>query len=131
MKKPKLILIIALTASFARAQSSNEVPALTSPNSENAIYRLFPTTNIYNLLKLDTRNGRIWKIQWNSELDKRFTADINIVPLVTKEDEKNGRFILQATPNIFTFILLDQIDGRTWQVQWSNDPEKRVIVPIN
>ncbi|WP_413669382.1 hypothetical protein ACEN9X_05125 [Mucilaginibacter sp. Mucisp86] len=130
MKKPILILIIVLIASFARAQS-NEVPALTSPNNENVIYRIFPTTNIYNLIKLDTRNGKMWKVQWNAETEKRFTSDINSTPFVAKDDEKNGRFILQATPNIFTFILLDQIDGRTWEVHWSNDPEKRGVIAIN
>lgn len=131
MKKPILILIIVLIASFAHAQGTNDVPALTNPNNENVIYRLFPTTNIYNLIKLDTRNGKMWKVQWNADFDKRFTSDINTIPFVAKEDEKNGRFILQATLNIFTFILLDQIDGRTWQVQWSNDPEKRGVIPIN
>ena len=130
-------LLISLTIVFstmilvAQAQSTNEVPALTSPNSENVIYRLFPTTNVYNLIKLDTRNGKMWKVQWNAESDKRFTSDINSIPFVAKEDEKNGSFILQATPNIFNFILLDQIDGRTWQVQWSNDPDKRGVIPIN
>lgn len=29
-----------------------------------------------------------------------------------------------------TFILLDQINGRTWQVQWSLEPEKRIVIPI-
>jgi len=130
MKKTLLIVIIVLIASFARAQVANDVPAQSSPNNENVIYRLFPTSNIYNLIKLDTRNGKMWKVQWNSETDKRFTSDINLIAFVAKEDEKNGRFILQATPNIFTFILLDQIDGRTWQVQWSNDPEKRAVIPI-
>lgn len=27
--------------------------------------------------------------------------------------------------NIYTFTLLDQIDGRLWQVQWNFDKEKR------
>jgi hypothetical protein len=131
VKKTILILIIALTASFARAQVKNEVPLQSSPNNENVIYRLFPTTNIYNLIKLDTRNGKMWKVQWNGDTEKRFTSEINSIPFVDREDEKNGRFILQATPNIFNFILLDQIDGRTWQVQWSNAPKERFVIPIN
>lgn len=34
-----------------------------------------------------------------------------------------GRFTLYPTQNVFTFILLDQIDGRMWQVQWSTKAE--------
>jgi len=130
MKKPVFILIIVLIASFAHAQAQTNVPAQSSPNNDNVSDRLFPTTNIYNLIKLDTRNGKMWKVQWNAESDKRFTSDLNLIPFVTKEDEKNGRFILQATQNIYNFILLDQIDGRTWQVQWSNEPKERMVIPI-
>jgi hypothetical protein len=126
-----LTIVFSMMTLVAQAQVKDDVPALTSPNSENVIYRIFPTTNIYNLIKLDTRNGKMWKVQWNAELDKRFSSDINSISFVAQEDEKNGRFILQATPNVFTFILLDQIDGRIWQVQWSNDPDKRVVIPIN
>jgi hypothetical protein len=39
-----------------------------------------------------------------------------------------GRFTLQETQNIFTFLLLDQDDGRVWQVQWSNDADKRGVM---
>ncbi|HTE01617.1 MAG TPA: hypothetical protein VK668_20155 [Mucilaginibacter sp.] len=131
MKNPILILIIFLIASFAHAQVKSDVPTQSSSNNENVTYRLFPTTNIYNFIKLDTRNGKMWQVQWATESDKRFTTDLSLIPLVAKEDEKNGRFILQATQNIYNFILIDQIDGRTWQVQWSFDPEKRVVVAIN
>ncbi|MES2266149.1 MAG: hypothetical protein V4520_05290 [Bacteroidota bacterium] len=132
MKKPILILIIALTASFARAQVQTSSVSITPINdSQNVSYRLFPTANNYNFIKLDTRNGKMWQVQWNTESDKRFTTDLSLISLVAKEDEKNGRFILQATVNNYNFILIDQIDGRTWQVQWSIDAEKRVVIPIN
>ena len=42
-----------------------------------------------------------------------------------------GRFTLYATDNMWTFILLDQIDGDTWQVQWSLEEDKRFIIPIS
>ena len=38
---------------------------------------------------------------------------------------RNGRFFLYPTVNNLNFILLDQIDGRTWQVQWNIDKDKR------
>ena len=132
MKKPILIFIIVLVASFAHAQvQSNSISPTPIFDNQNVIYRLFLTTNIYNLIKLDTRNGQMWQVQWSTKSENRFTTDLNLISLVGKEDEKNGRFTLQATQNINTFILLDQIDGRTWQVQWAFDPKERVVIPIN
>ena len=41
-----------------------------------------------------------------------------------------GRFAIRETQNIFTFLLLDQDDGRVWQVQWSNEARNRGIVKV-
>ena len=49
---------------------------------------------------------------------------------MSKDQEVNDRFTLYPTQNIYTFILLDQIEGKTWQVQWSSDRENRAILPI-
>ena len=46
------------------------------------------------------------------------------------EEKKDGRFTLYATSNMFNFSLLDQIDGRVWQVQWSTDGEGNMVIPI-
>lgn len=40
----------------------------------------------------------------------------------TIENEVNDRFTLYPTKSIYTFILLDQLDGRTWQVQYMEEP---------
>ena len=40
---------------------------------------------------------------------------------------KNGRFKLYATDNIYNFIMVDTINGVTYQVQWNIDKEKRFI----
>lgn len=37
---------------------------------------------------------------------------------------------LHATTNYYNFVLLDQIDGRTWQVQWSTDSNKMMVLRI-
>jgi hypothetical protein len=42
----------------------------------------------------------------------------------------NDRFTLYSTQNMYTFILLDQVDGKTWQVQWSTEAKNRFIIPI-
>ena len=94
------------------------------------IYRLFPTQNMWTFIKLNTRNGEIWQVQFDVKDNNRFETYLNLLPLASIDKEVNGRFTLYSTQNIYTFILLDQLDGRTWQVQWSIEPENRLIVPI-
>ena len=55
---------------------------------------------------------------------------LNSLSLVSKEKEVNGRFTLYTTENIYNFLLLDQIDGDVYQVQWSMEEKNRGIVPI-
>jgi hypothetical protein len=133
MKKLLLSAIIVFSTMVlaAQAQVKTDVPIQSNPSNENVTYRLFPTQNIWNFIKLDTRNGKMWQVQWSTESDKRFTTNLSLIPLVNKEDEKNGRFTLQPTQNSYNFLLIDQLDGRTWQVQWSFDPDKRMVIPIN
>ena len=159
----------------------------------NVRYRLFATRNKYHFIKLDTRNGLMRQVQWNTESGYNFSSVINDIKFaksvreitelkieqykedsaywikrkeewhkkksdttLTDEDfyykneeelelylkpkpleesikraleiyeiERNGRFFLYPTQNMYNFILLDQVDGRTWQVQWSIDKDKR------
>ena len=56
-------------------------------------------------------------------------APVNLLPLVYSRDPTPGRFTLYPTETMWTFILLDQTDGRTWQVQWSLDG-KEGISPV-
>ena len=93
-------------------------------------YRLFPTENMWTFIKLDTRNGKIWMVQYDVNGNNRFETYLNLSSLVSKDREVNGRFTLYPTQNIYTFILLDQLDGRTWQIQWAIEPENRFIIPI-
>ena len=93
-------------------------------------YKLFPTTNMWIFLKLDTARGIVSMVQYSMETKNRLEAPINLYPLATGSDAIPGRFNLYATQNMWTFILLDEVDGRTWQVQWSTDG-KEGIVPIN
>ena len=159
----------------------------------NVRYRLFATRNKYHFIKLDTRNGLMRQVQWNTESGYNFSSVINDIKFaksvreitelkteqykedsaywlkrkeewhkkksdttLTDEDfyykneeelelylkpkpleesikraleiyeiERNGRFFLYPTQNMYNFILLDQIDGRTWQVQWSTEKSQR------
>lgn len=40
---------------------------------------------------------------------------------------KNGRYKLYPSQNIYNFILLDVINGNTYQVQWNIDEKKRFV----
>lgn len=72
----------------------------------------------------------MWQVQFDVAGANRIVTILSAVPLVSKENEANDRYTLYSTQNIYTFILLDQLNGQTWQVQWSIDPLKRGIVPI-
>ena len=43
---------------------------------------------------------------------------------------QNGRFKLYPTENTYNFIMVDVIDGRTWQVQWNVNDDKRLCYRI-
>ena len=107
------------------AQSAYSQEARTEPTQNpDAPFRLFGTKNIYTFLKLDTRDGRIWQVQWG---DKEFRY---VEPLSTRgmvSPGKPGRFTLYPTTNIYTFLLLDQDTGDVWHVQWGKSADRFVI----
>jgi hypothetical protein len=104
---------------------------VSAQNDDDVVYCLFPTQNMWTFIKLNTRNGQMWQVQFDVEGANRFQTNLNILPLVSEEKEVNGRFILYPTQNIYTFILLDQLDGKIWQVQWSIETDNRIILPIH
>ncbi len=94
-------------------------------------FKLYPTRNLYTFLELNTVTGQIWIVQWNVDDTKRFSYVLNDQERISDSDVPVcGRFSLQPTENIYNFILLDKINGRCWQVQWSFDEDKRFVLPI-
>lgn len=135
MKKIITILIVILvTITFiAHAQVENNVVTPNETKQENLVigkYRLFKTTNRWTFLKLDTQNGRIWQVQYDIEGENRFETELNYLYLANIDEKVNNRFTLYPTQNMWTFILLDQLDGRMWQVQWSMEADQRFILMI-
>lgn len=123
-----LLLIFFTYTSIAQTTDS---PTQNVSMDENVNYRLFSTKNMYTFIKLDTRNGRLWQVQWSTKgEDYRFENVLSITKLVDDVNEKSGRFFLYPTTNMYNFILLDQIDGRSWQVQWSTDEDNRMVLKI-
>jgi hypothetical protein len=126
----KIVLALLITSATVilplLAEGQESIPEPTQRT--NVPYRLFRTQNIYTLLKLDTRTGLLWQVQWGTDAGFRWVAAINPKPLW--DGKENGRFTLCPTLNIYTFVLIDQQDGRQWQVQWGKDKDHRLIIPI-
>lgn len=122
--KPKLLItaMSLLFASFIVAEEFQNEPT----QNPDVPYRLFKTQNIFTFLKLDTRTGKIWQVQWGDK-EHRFIEPLNSKPLAS--GGKSGRFTLYPTKNIFTFVLLDQESGDSWHIQWGK-PEDRFTIPI-
>lgn len=128
------MLLLALVSIFIIASCKQEgnkpVPPVKQEIKDNVRYKMFPTENIWTFLKLDTRNGKIWQVQYSINDNYRGEIELNDKALVSENIAENGRFTLYPTKNMYNFILLDQIDGKMWQVQWSTAPENRGILPI-
>ena len=124
----RLLLLLFLILGYVSYANAAEPATIVAP-ATNAVnnYLLYPTTNIYTFLKLDTRNGKIWQIQYSMD-DNEFELVLNSRELVTAG--KPGQFALYPTTNNWTFLLLDTINGDVWHVQWSQEVENRGIIPI-
>ena len=128
MKKFIICFFLCLTIfapTDAQALDSNTKTTVASPDC-NVNFRLYQTNNRWTFLKLDTRTGVIMHVQYSTD-NNLMQYELNSMPLAYGDDAKPGRFFLYPTENTFNFILLDQIDGRVWQVQWNIDKDKRGI----
>jgi hypothetical protein len=120
-------LVVTVTLLLSASMALGQEPRLEPTQNPDAPYRLFSTLNIYTFLKLDTREGRIWQVQWGDE-DHRFTEPLSVNALAS--GGRAGRFTLYPTTNIYTFVLLDQDTGDTWHVQWGK-PDERFVIHID
>jgi hypothetical protein len=138
-------LAITLIASTQVASSQTPAPRPPPPPTsaqaaaqpplprvvDNPRYRAFKTQNMWNLLILDSRTGRLWQAQYSvSDPPKRATWPISLRSLAS-ENGANGRFSLTMTDNMWNFILLDTDTGAAYQCQFSVESEaQRGCVPI-
>ncbi len=102
--KRVLIFAIAILFSFAAFAQSDVpyAPQSVSEPQDGAVYKLFPTSNMWTFLKLDTRNGRIWQVQFSVNGSKyRYEIPLSDFFLVEADKEKNGRFTLYPTSKVF------------------------------
>ena len=87
-------------------------------NKENEAnrFKIYPTENIYILIKLDTQTGKLELIQWSLKSKDEFSATLNNDDLSWYSGLNS--FELYPTKNMYQFILLDKATGRNWHVQW-------------
>ncbi|WP_051416930.1 hypothetical protein [Sediminibacterium salmoneum] len=123
-----LLFVIALT-NYAQADIRPSTFQL-GQNQKTVPYRIFQTQSAKVCIKLDTRTGQMWQIHFGQDNSQRFINNLNEQPLVKNTLDGNDRFTLIPTQLFFTFILLDHITGKTWQVDWSDDPQIRNVNPI-
>ena len=131
MKQSLSILLVAISLNlYGQVLKDSSASSENNRPNQGWAFQMYPTQNMYTFLKLDTRNGRIWQVQYSMD-DNRLESFLNLIPLVSDEDESNGRFELFPTQNMYTFILLDHISGETYQIQWSQEYSNRLVIPIN
>lgn len=124
---PILLLVAFVTG--AHTQKSESTDPLTEESADNPIYKLYPTANNYTFIKLDTRNGKMWQVHFAIDDDaSRVELQLNTIPLVDVESQKAGRFTIHKTFNMYNFLLLDQVNGKVTQVQWSMERMNRGIM---
>ena len=124
----KLIVLLFLMIISQNVFAQNTIPEPTQ--STTTPYRLFRTQNMWAFIELETATGRMWQIHFDVNGNNRVQTALSMENLAVGRDVIHGRFTLHPTQNINTFILHDQIDGRTWQVQWSNERRNRMVIPI-
>ncbi|MBQ5669747.1 MAG: hypothetical protein IIV29_03565 [Tidjanibacter sp.] len=124
MKKFTLLMATAL-ASLTLLSSCG------SQSNDAKNYEIYPTKNMWTFVKLDTRNGMMWQMQFTlkDEAEYRYATELSTYDLnTTGPKNKAGRYELHETQNMYNFILLDTHTGRSWQVQWSTEAKNRGII---
>lgn len=79
-------------------------------------FEMYPTKNIHNQLQLNTKTGEVKQIQDDGQ-------KWIICNGIEKSGEKENRFSLHETQNMWNFILLDSYTGRLWQLQYTVDKD--------
>jgi hypothetical protein len=115
-------LFIAMLAFCSVAASQTPQPTEIEYDMQrlDARFRVFKTRNIWNTLHLDTQTGQLWQVQIALKDEDRMKTVLN-KDVLASTGSRPGRFTLYSSRNMYQFILLDQDNGRVWQVQWSID----------
>ena len=144
MKKMICLALFAIAFLFASATNNSTSTVVLSQRDSllfeqlivfqdqlrEPIYKLYPTQNMYTFLELNTMTGQIWIVQWSTSGNRmKYVLDIE-ERIFSWAEKIAGRFELYPTENMYNFVLLDNIKGYCWQVQWSFDQDTRFVIMI-
>ncbi len=129
MKISFLTLCFCAITIALNAQTSYQFNEVNHVVDQQVRYKLYPTFNMWTYLKLDTKTGKITQVQFSTK-GNQMEVLLGYPPKSTYETSTNGRFELYPTSNNWTFLLIDQIDGDTYQVQWNQEKTDRKIFNI-
>lgn len=119
---------------FLRDYVDGNQNSVSSESIENmmrkARYKMLPTQNNNILLKLDTKRGRIWMVQYRMRDQSAMEITIDNYAAVSESSGWNGRFDMYPTNNMYNFLMIDTETGQVYQVQWSFDENKRFVEKI-
>lgn len=117
--------------SLTTTLSEKDILSLVASNTKSEeYYKLYPTENMWTFLKLDTRTGKIWQVQYSVNSDSYGEVVVSDWDLSYGSNDSAGRFELYQTQNMYNYLLLDKKDGLVAQIQWSMNAENRGIVRI-
>ena len=125
-----LLLALIVVPLYAQMQGGLQYTDINH-NSANR-FKLYTTTNMYNFLKLDTRLGDVTAVQFDINGPNEYEYHVGSVwKSIPVDQQVDGRYELYPTQNYYTFLLLDQIDGKVYHVQWSMERINRGLYEIS
>ncbi|MDD6001394.1 MAG: hypothetical protein PUC50_04275 [Bacteroidales bacterium] len=128
----KWIITIALClfAFSLKAQDQLQFNQVNHTVNTNVRYKLYPTFNVWTFIKLDTRKGDLTQVHFSID-EEEAEVYLGAPPkIIDEKDAVNGQFELYPTSNSWTFLLLDQIDGDVYHIQWHQNRDNRAVIKI-
>ena len=122
MKRLFFLFAAAIMTVGVIAQEQIQFNAVNHEINTSLRYKLYPTFNMWTYLKLDTQTGRVTMLQFSTK-SRTEEGEIYIgtpMEIYAGDETKNGRYELYPTTNMWTFLMIDQINGNTYHIQWSN-----------
>ncbi len=119
MKRLFILFAAAIMTVGVIAQEQIQFNAVNHEINTSLRYKLYPTFNMWTYLKLDTQTGRVTMLQFSTN-SRTEEGEIYIgIPMETYvgDEAKNGRYELYPTTNMWTFLMIDQMNGNTYHIQ--------------
>lgn len=122
-----ILFYFCVGASFAQTPNANDGDEKTSFYSQR--YCVLHSADSNFLLKLDTRTGQIYPINMKFSAKVSIEKKCTYEPLVGENEYIDGRFAIYRTLDSNTFLLLDQITGKSWHYRYAYSSGEVVISP--